>query len=262
MTSGPIDKSINLLFVLILPAILWGCSHFSKTDDRETAELHMQIGLSFVQKENYPSALRELLTAEKIDPTNPLVQSNLGYVYYMRDHLDLAEKHYQRSIELKPDFTDAKNNLARLYIERGKLAAAVPLLKEALKDLTYNDYPKIYTNLGVLEFKRGRYSLSKVYFKKALEYNQDDCANRLYLGRSLLELRDLPTASLELNRSINSCRNLTSDDAYFYSAIALYRNNEREKSMMRFEEMLRLYPNGKNTRQAREMLEYIKKGTL
>lgn len=254
-------KTINYLFVLSFIAFS-GCTHLTKNDDRETAELHMQIALSFIQKENYPSALRELLTAQEIDSRNPFIQSNLAYVYYMRDHLDLAEKHYRRSIELKPDFTDAKNNLARLYIERGKYSLAIPLLKEALKDLTYNDYPKIYTNLGVLEFKRGRYDLSKIYFKKALEYNQDDCANRLYLGRSLLELKDVPTASLELNRSLNSCRNLSSDDAYFYSAIALFRNNEREKAMLRFEEMMRLYPNGKNTRQAKEMLDYIRKGTL
>lgn len=256
------NSTVNFFCVLLL-TLLFGCSHFEKNDDaRDIADLHMQIGLSFIQKENYPSALRELLTAEKIDPTNAAIQSNLAYVYYMRDHLDMAEQHYKKAIELKPDFTDAKNNLARLYIERGKFSQAIPLLKEALKDLTYNDFPKTYNNLGALEFKRGRYDLSKIYFRKALEYNQNDCDSRLYLGRTLLELKDVPTATLELNRSLSSCRNMTDDDAYFYSAISLYRNKEREKAMLRFEDMIRLYPNGKNVQQAKEMLDYIKKGTL
>lgn len=255
------SNSVRIAQILFTSFLFWGCAHTTPKKS-ELADLRMQMGISFIQKENYPSALQELLIAEEYDPSNPLIHTNLAFVYFMRDRIDLAETHYKKAIALKPDFTDAKNNLARLYIENGKYNLAIPLLNEALKDLTYNDYPKIYENLGVLEFKRNRYTNAKIYFRKALESNQNNCANRLFLGRSLLELKDLPQATLELNKSVSACKNLGLDDAHFYSAIALFRNKQRESAMLRFEEMIKLYPNGKNTPQAKRMLDYIRKGTL
>lgn len=234
----------------------------NNTERQETAELHMQIGVSFLQKEDYPSALKELLIAEDLSPNNPAVQSNLGLVYFLRDRFDLSEKHYLKSIALKNNYTEAKNSLARMYIENNQLSKAEPLLKDALKDLTFSDYPLIYTNYGVLEFKRKNYAASKTYLKKSLEVDRESCQSHLYLGRNYLELNETFLATEELEKSITFCQSQGNDEPHYYAALAYYRNNQRDRAMVRFEEMIKLFPTSPNNEKAKKMLELIKKGNL
>lgn len=251
-------KAAGLLTIFIFV----GCASSSPPEQNDKAALHLQIGNDYLKKENYPLALKELLIAEELSPANPYVQANLGMVYFMRERYELAEKHYRKSISLKPDFTDAKNNLSRAFIEIGQYRQAEVLLKEVLADLTYVDFPKAYANYGVLEFKRKNYSSAITYFKKSLERDRENCFTQVYHGRSYLELKETPFAVLQLEKAIPFCSQIESDEAHFYSAIALYRNNQKDKARIRFEELIRLYPSGYNIEKAQKMLELLKKGTL
>lgn len=248
--------------VLLTILIFVGCATSSPPEQSDKAVLHLQIGNDYLKKENYPLALKELLIAEDLSPANPYIQANLGMVYFMRERYELAEKHYRKSISLKPDFTDAKNNLSRAFIEIGQYRQAEVLLKEVLADLTYVDFPKAYANYGVLEFKRKNYSSAITYFKKSLERDRENCFTQVFHGRSYLELKEIPFAVLQLEKAIPFCSQIESDEAHFYSAIALYRNNQKDKARIRFEELIRLYPSGYNIEKAQKMLELLKKGTL
>lgn len=250
-----------LSFCLII--FLFSCSTLTKDKDQdESAQLHMQIATSQMNSGNYPIALKELLIAEDLSPNNALVQANLGRVYFLRERFDLSEKHYKKAISLKPDFTEAKNSLARAYIEYGQLKQAETLLKDVMSDLTYVDFPKAYANYGILEFKRKNYSSAISYFKKSLERDRENCFTQVYLGRSYLESKELSLAVSQLEKSIPFCMQVDSDEAHFYSAIALYRDNQVDKSKLRFQEQLKLFPSGYNNEKAQKMLELVQKGAL
>ena len=253
---------MNRLVVLIFVLNLFSCATKNSAEKNETADLHLQIANEFLKKENYPLALKELLIAEDLSPSNPAVQANLGLVYFMRERYELAEKHYKKAISLKPDFTDAKNNLSRAYIEIGQYKLGEALLKNVLADLTYTDFPKAYANYGVLEFKRKNYTESITYFKKSLERDRENCFTQVFLGRSYLELKDVGIAVLQLDRAIPFCQQIDSDEAHYYSAIALYRDNQKDKAKFRFEELVRLFPSGYNIEKAQKMLELLKKDSL
>lgn len=239
-----------------------GCATNTDAEKSETAGLHLQIATEYIRNENYPLALKELMLAEELDPRNPAVQANLGLVYFMRERYALSEKHYKKAIAIKPDFTDAKNNLGRVYVEIGNYAQAEILLKEVLADLTYVDFSKAQANYGILEFKRQRHASAIVYLKRALERDRESCYTRVYLGRSYLELKEIDMASSQLDKAVPFCQQIASDEAHFYSAIALYRKNEKEKAKFRFEELIRLFPSGYNVEKAQKMLELVKKDVL
>ena len=234
----------------------------SAPEQQETAELHMQIAISYIQKDNLPTALKELLIAEDLAPSNAAVQSNLGLVYFLRDRYELSERHYMNAVKFKPDFTEAKNNLARVYIEYDQLRKAEPLLQESLKDLTFTDFSSVYANYGILEFKRKRYPTAKVYLKKSLETDRENCMSHVYLGRANLELNELSLASDEFEKGVAFCSPLGIDEAHYYAALAFFRNNQKDRAMVRFEELIKLFPNGKNNEKAKKMLSLIKKGNL
>ena len=151
--------------------------------------------------------------------------------------------------------------MARAYIERGQLDEAEPLLKEALADLTYENYAGVHTNYGLLEFKRGNFATAQFHFKKALERNRNDCVAHSYLGRCYLEQKNLTLALPQLERAMGICQPMGFDEPHYYSAIAYYRDGQKEKSRLRFEELIRVFPSGPNSDKAQKMVALIKKET-
>lgn len=247
----------------ILAAILFfilGCNSATKIDNVEKAQLHHEIAIAHIQNTNYPLALKELLIAEELDPSNAAIQANLGLVFFAREKYELAEKHYKKAISIKSDFTDAKNNLGRIYIELGQFKSADEMLTQVLADLTYPDFPRAYTNYGVLEFKRKKFTSAISYFKKSLEKDRENCETRVYLGRSYLELNDYQLATSQLEKALGPCGDSDMDDAHFYLAITQFRNKETDKSVLRFEDLIKKFPNGKNKEKAEKMLIFIKGG--
>ncbi|MBC7421005.1 MAG: tetratricopeptide repeat protein [Bdellovibrio sp.] len=254
-------STLRISFYLFICLLLGACES-ARVEKNEDANLHMQIAVSHMQKENYPLALKELLIAQDLSPRNASIQANLGNVYFMRERYDLSEQHYKRAIALQPNFTDAKNNLARVYIETSQNRQAEVLLKEVLTDLTYVDFPRAQANYGILEFNRKNYKTAISYFKRSIERDRENCFTNVYLGRSYLELKETLLAVSQLEKSIAFCQPLEIEDAHYFSAIALYRNNQKDRAIFRFEELLKLFPSSKYVDRTQKMLVVLKKGAL
>lgn len=231
-----------------------------KNNNKTAADLKMQIGVSYLVNNNLPLALKELLAAAELDPENSYIQNNLGIIYFMREKYELSYKYFSKAIDLNPHFTEAKNNLARLYIEQKQYSKAQKILDTVLSDLTYTNVFSAYFNYGLSWFNQGQYSNAKDYFEKALNENREDCFSMVYYGRSLLELKQLEAASKQLDQAAYFCTSENVDEAHFYSAIAYYRLQNTSKSQARFEELIKLFPNGKNSKKSQQMIELIKKG--
>lgn len=252
------------MFLLRLCVVIFLISSCKSFNDRseERAQLRLQLGNSYMNQGNYPLALKELLEAEKLEPNNPQIHNSLGLLYFAREKFDLSIKHFSHAYELDNKFTDAKNNLARVYIEVKQYSAAERLLKEAYTDLTYQFQIKTDMNYGLLEFSRGRFKEAKKYFKKVLQIDREDCFAQVFLGRSFLELKELIPAVDQLEKATSFCKAIGMDDAHYFAAIALYRNGDRDQSLIRFKEVINLFPQAKYREQSKKMIDIIEKGTL
>lgn len=246
--------------LLILFGVLFvaGCTT-AGSRDAERAGLLLRLGTSQIEAGDYPKALRSLLEAEKLDASNPSIQNNLGMVYFLRERLDLAEKHVSQAIRLKPDFSDAKNNLGRIYIEQGRPEVAVPLLQAVLKDLTYERPAKATLNLGIAYFKMQKFNEARSFFNKTLSFGRDNCLAQSYLGRSFYESKDFQKASESLDLAVGFCKAMQFDEPHYYSALSYYQLGERKKAEARLEEVTKMYSQGKYSAQAKSMLETIRK---
>ena len=123
------------MVLIILLFTLSSCTTSGKSD-RARAGLHMQIGTGYLTKGLYPQALIELLKAEHLDPKNPLILNNLGLAYYVRGKTKMAEDKFRAAIRELPNFSDAKNNLERVFVDTQRASDAVRLLSEVECDLT------------------------------------------------------------------------------------------------------------------------------
>ena len=246
---------LRILLLSWLTVGLTGCGTTKKS--RDEARIHMQMGTTFLTQANYPAAMRELLDAERLDPNNAAIQNNLGITFFMRERLVDAEKHLRRALEIDPKFTDAKTNLGRVLIDAGKLDIAIKLLEEATQDLTYENAEKAYLNLGIALFKKGQYESAKKNFESALKVNRTNCMTQSYFGRTLFELKNFIESSRVLDQAIVLCKPMGFDEPHFYSGMSYLKLGVLGKAVARFEEVIKLYPNGKYTSNARSMIDGI-----
>jgi tetratricopeptide (TPR) repeat protein len=99
------------------------------------------------------SASERLAAAQKLAPEHPLVWLGLGLVAFLKDDLPAAERAFRRSIELAPDNTAAKINLAMTLQEQGEASGAVAAWQEVLRqtDLSAAERARIEQEVKVLQ---------------------------------------------------------------------------------------------------------------
>ncbi len=249
-----------ILCFLFCSIALQSCVSFNNEKNKKSAFYKMEIGISHLENNNLPLALKEFLEAVELDPTNALIHNNLGILYFMREKFELSAKYFLKATDLDSKFTDAKNNLARVYIEQKQLTKAQKILDVVLADLTYTNSGAAYFNYGLSWFNQNQYSEAKNYFEKAISERRSDCLTLVYYGRSLLELKMYDSATSQLDRATTFCSQQLVDEAHFYSAISYFRSGNPQKSLARFEELIKLFPNGKNYEKSQQMIELIRKG--
>lgn len=75
--------------------------------DPRAAESLYNIGLTFFNDEDYPSAVAALTRAAEIDPDHAIIQRLLGRTYYAMGEPKKALPHLERFIQLDPDHPEA-----------------------------------------------------------------------------------------------------------------------------------------------------------
>lgn len=247
---------MRLLMFLMLVISLAGCT--STQRNREEADLRLRIGTSFIQKRDFPAAIRELQKAEKLDPKNETVQNNLGLAFFMRERFPQAEEKFRRAVELRSTYSEAKNNLSRVLIEMGRYTEAIKLLDQVTEDLTFYDPEKAWNNLALAYFRKGDFKSAKNKLAEALKINRDSCYAQTLYGRSELELKNFAGAAESLDRAIVACKNSGFEEPHYFSALTYYKLGNSGKATARMEEVIQLYPNTDYAKKAKEFLQLMR----
>lgn len=248
-------KIILFCFCLILSAC-----YTDSALKKNNADLHHQVAIGHMQKGNYPQALTELLKANELAPKDPAIHNNLGLIYFLREKYDSSEEHFKTALLLRPSFTEARTNYARLLIDLKRYDEAEKNLQVAEEDLTYGAFTKIYNNFGYLYFLQNRYLEAQGYLKKTLQQNKSDCFAIYYYGLSSFHINKFSSSSSALDQYIKSCDLIPRDEPYYFSALSHYRLKNKSVALERFDELLKKYPNGKYNEKARKMADLIRKG--
>ena len=126
-------------------------------------QLHKALELleQYIEKSPNDLAARMLLAERKIvgdssgaiatyevalqqNPENYIVSNNLAYLYLQKGDIDIAKKHGEKAIELKPDNAAALDTLAQIYMADKDYKEALNLYDRAITDAMQNE--EIYLN--------------------------------------------------------------------------------------------------------------------
>ncbi|MFQ5882492.1 MAG: tetratricopeptide repeat protein [Candidatus Methylomirabilales bacterium] len=249
------------LWVLLRTApaflLLIGCAATRPIQDREMAATHYDLGLAYLNTANFRMAIPELTKAVEMVPSDPVYHNALGIALMADRRLDEAIKAFEEAVRADARFSEAKNNLASVYMLKGNPEKARTILLEVLKDPFYPTPEYAYFNLAKIFEQQGKLDQAIREYRRALDIQPDyvEAHNNLgilYLreGKTNLAIREFTKAThLSPKRAIYH-RNL---------GIAYFQAGKQKEARRAFERVLAMEPDSPSAEDARKMLERLER---
>lgn len=187
---------------LLVSGLLQACVAVdpSKGRNEEASDVNTEMGLGYMQQNNYELASEKLLKALRQNPES--VKAN--YVYaVLQDKLDqkeLAEYHYQKATKLDPKNSEAANNFGAFLCRNGRELESEKYFKQAVKNPLYKTPEYAYTNAAICLLKINKVQPGKENLRKALTAKSDFGPALLAMGDVFYKEGDYSNAKIYLDR--------------------------------------------------------------
>ncbi len=178
--------------VCIVLAGMWmlsgasGCATSkARADDRQgqkRAYAHFNMAADHMNNGRVELAVRELLSAERLDPDNMQVQHALAIAFLRKGKQKEAEQRFEKILTLNPQALEARYNLSTLYLNQGRYAHCIEQSKILLDDPTFTTPWRALTNWGWAAYKLGEPGVAREQLEYAREHNGGYWPTLLNLG--------------------------------------------------------------------------------
>ncbi len=209
-----------------LLALALGCAHAPSRKDRESSEIHYQLGAEALQAGRREDALREFDEALRFDDHDAVAHLGKGLALQVFGRVQDAEREYRRPIELKPDLSDAHNALGQLLATTGRLEEAVHEFDLALGNMLYREAYVARCNKGQALYQLGRRDEGLAELKACVAQAPRYCHGQRELGSVQLEAGRIKEAIEAFGRYAESCDKLP--DAWYQLGLARMKAGDRD----------------------------------
>ena len=120
----------------------------------------------------------------EVTKDNILAENGYGCALSELGLVDEAQKHLQNAVRLSPAYSEARNNLASVYLKKGMLNEAIACFNEIIS--RNEATADIYYNLAAALEMQKKYDEAIKYYAKSLEMNPEDPAANKRMGIALL----------------------------------------------------------------------------
>jgi len=160
--------STRIFLVLLTVTLFTGCAN--KTPQlRKQSEALRNLGEAYMNQGDFTIALKQLLEAESLYADDYLLQDDLGKAYTAKKRYETALIHFQRSIDLKPDYAPAKNNMGSVFLLMKRWDEAIEALSHVTENILYATPQYPLHNLGWAYYNKKMYAKAISYFNKSLD---------------------------------------------------------------------------------------------
>lgn len=159
--------------LLLLVVALAACSSAqSRRESANIARVNTQLGISYAQRGQFPTALDKLQRALKADDDQSNTHAAIAYVYQTMGDMELAEKHYRRALKLDKAEPALNNNFGVFLCERGRGPEAETYFLTAATNPQYATPEAAWSNAGRC-LKDHDLARAETYLREALKINPD-----------------------------------------------------------------------------------------
>ena len=157
-----------------------------------------------------------------------------GVKYAQRGDYKQAISLFKQTLEIVPNHTDARRNLAMAYLESGNQEKAKDHLTEVLALDPKNAWA--FVLLGNIYFKEEKkLDLAEKFYRRAFELNPNDALLLANYGALMAEKQDTEQAEEFFERAIQA--NPTHPNSYHALAVLNYRAHKPEQALLALDDM-------------------------
>ena len=242
------------MLIISFAGLLAACAGTGEVQKK--ASYHLQMGLSNLGENNITAALVEFTEAEKFDPDNHELQNYLGLAYFRKEKFEIAEKKYQKALALKPDYSDARNNLGVTCLEMKRWDEAIYQFKLVTEDIFYQNQAAAHVNLALAYMGKGDFRQSLTILRSLVGSYPRDPRVRLHLGKVYFALDKLELAIVEYKKALELYADYV--NAHYQLALAYMKLKDNRGAAAAFKEVLRIAPDSEIGQLSREYLDLLK----
>jgi Flp pilus assembly protein TadD len=190
-----------------------------------------------------------------VTPPNVRIEHNLGVALAVTGRYDEAEAHFEKALQINPNFYDGLVIMGVTRAHQGRLPEAIEYFRTAIH--SQPDLPKARVQLAHALWNDNRYEAALEEMRRASQLAPKDADIRADFGLALARLGRIPEAIGELHEALRV--NPNSAVAHNNLGLALLGSGRARESIPEFEEALRLKPELKdaadNLRRAQAQLK-------
>jgi Tfp pilus assembly protein PilF len=261
----------QLTYSLATATIAWSAAACGPAQTRVNPEASYKrclLGADYLNKGMVEPALEELLKSLELNPDNADAHNYLGLVFLrkgaeaeelsirnqclkgeelrlekqdMDAHFKKAAEQFDKAISLKTDFSEARNNLAVVYIHFGRYDDAIQLETRALANIRYPEPFLAEGNLGLAYFEKHDFVRAAKELRQALFEQPKFCVGRYRLAKVYYEMQDWQRASDEIDQVVSD-KSCPIQEAYSLAGLVALRREERDKAEQMFARCVELAP--------------------
>ena len=169
-------KNKNKLFLIATFFFLSSCQQTviyhnqpsTPTKLQSAARINVQLGMAYLERNDYDRAREKFLTATQEGPTLPEVWYSMAYFQEITHNNTLANDYYLKAISLSPQSGAARNNYGTFLCHQGHYQEAIQQFLQAVQDANYLTPADAYANAGLCALKIPDKMQAKQFFLKAL----------------------------------------------------------------------------------------------
>lgn len=220
--------------VLLSAALVLACAHGPSRKERESAEIHYNLGLEALRGGRFQEAMKEADEALALDEAFADAHLARGLTLeYGFGKLQEAETAYRRALELRPGFSDAHNDLGQLLAKTGRLDEAVREFDAALANMLYKEPWVARCNKGQALYRMGKKEEGLAEMRSCLQQAPRFCQGWRELGRLLLADGDAKGALDAFGHYTRDCDKLP--DGWYQTGLALLKAGSADQAREAFE---------------------------
>jgi tetratricopeptide (TPR) repeat protein len=193
-------RALGRSLLVLIPLFIIENSNFFEVNQPALDRSYTALGIVYVKKGWYDSAISMYQEAIKANPNSMLPHLHLGHAYYLKGNWDEAIKEYKQAIDLDSSVAVVYSDLGYIYDQMNKDEEAFQLYEKALEiDSTFT---RAHVNLAFLFEKKGLYEQAVKEYQKASAFEPEVASIHNDLGNAYVKLSLREKALAEFKKAL------------------------------------------------------------
>jgi tetratricopeptide (TPR) repeat protein len=196
------------------------------------------LGVVLLQKGRANEAIFHYQKALEIKPDYAEAHNNLGIVLFEEGRGDEAITHFQSALQIKPDYAEGQYNLGNALRQKGRADEAVTHYQAALR--IQPDFAEAHNNLGNALLQKGRLDEAVTHYQAALRIQPDFAEAHNNLGNALLQMGRVDEAITHLQKALQLKPDYA--EAHYNLGNALLQKDKVDEAIAHYQKALQIKP--------------------